>query len=278
MIHILPIALAGILATAATSTPFNHKRQEGQQVIFRSDLKQGEGQSPEFKNVFRKQISNADVQTPADRARSEPHENKHHRPIRHHVRGSGRESQRRQGHRRIARYPRRRRQLEFLHQHGHRSGESNRAAARHSGQIAAERRLVLYRGWRVEVGFQSSSVGFLDYLRRWSGLSEVVLGWGGGLVGAYPRALQCCEAVCRQFTVEILLCGVYMSEAPFFFLGSFRYIAQEYRDLSQEFGGHSFAWIRTLSIKPRCTDYFNLLGTRLVTRSRVSILLILAMS
>ena len=54
MIHILPIALITMLATAVTSTPFAHKRQEGQQVIFRSDLKQGEGQSPEFKNVFRK--------------------------------------------------------------------------------------------------------------------------------------------------------------------------------------------------------------------------------
>ena len=54
MINIFQIALVGILATAVTSTPFNHKRQDGQQVIFRTDLKQGEGQSPEFKNVFRK--------------------------------------------------------------------------------------------------------------------------------------------------------------------------------------------------------------------------------
>ena len=52
MINILPIAVAGLLATVVSSTPFNHKRQDGQQVIFRSDLKQGEGQSPEFKNVF----------------------------------------------------------------------------------------------------------------------------------------------------------------------------------------------------------------------------------
>ena len=54
MINIIPIALVGMLATAVTSTPFSYKRQDGQQVIFRSDLKQGEGQSPEFKNVFRK--------------------------------------------------------------------------------------------------------------------------------------------------------------------------------------------------------------------------------
>ena len=54
MLYILPIALAGMLAIAVTSTPLNHKRQDGQQVIFRSDLKQGEGQSPEFKNVLRK--------------------------------------------------------------------------------------------------------------------------------------------------------------------------------------------------------------------------------
>ena len=54
MITILPLALAGMLAAAVTSTPFHPKRQEdGQQVIFRSDLKQGEGQSPEFKDLFR---------------------------------------------------------------------------------------------------------------------------------------------------------------------------------------------------------------------------------
>lgn len=52
MVKILPIALVGVLAAAVTSTPLNHKRQDGQQVIFRSDLKQGEGQSPEFKNVL----------------------------------------------------------------------------------------------------------------------------------------------------------------------------------------------------------------------------------
>ena len=64
MINILPIALAGMLATAATSTPFNHKRQDGQQVIFRSDLKQGEGQSPEFKNVFCKQQATRHIRGP----------------------------------------------------------------------------------------------------------------------------------------------------------------------------------------------------------------------
>ncbi|KAL9135967.1 MAG: hypothetical protein Q9175_002830 [Cornicularia normoerica] len=52
MVKILLIALVGVLAAAVTSTPLNHKRQDGQQVIFRSDLKQGEGQSPEFKNVL----------------------------------------------------------------------------------------------------------------------------------------------------------------------------------------------------------------------------------
>ena len=56
MITILPLTLAGILAAAVTSTPLHPKRQEnGQQVIFRSDLKQGEGQSPEFKDLFRTQ-------------------------------------------------------------------------------------------------------------------------------------------------------------------------------------------------------------------------------
>ena len=54
MINILPIAFTSMLAAAVTSTPFKiQTRQDGQQVIFRSDLKQGEGQSPEFKNVFR---------------------------------------------------------------------------------------------------------------------------------------------------------------------------------------------------------------------------------
>ena len=58
MIHILPLALIGVLAAAVTSTPFHPKRQEtGQQVIFRSDLKQGEGQSPEFKDLFRTHIN-----------------------------------------------------------------------------------------------------------------------------------------------------------------------------------------------------------------------------
>lgn len=52
MVNFLSIALAGILAATVSSTPFNHKRQDGQQVIFRSDLKQGDGQSPEFKNVL----------------------------------------------------------------------------------------------------------------------------------------------------------------------------------------------------------------------------------
>lgn len=56
MVNFLSIALAGILAATVSSTPFNHKRQDGQQVIFRSDLKQGDGQSPEFKNVLRECI------------------------------------------------------------------------------------------------------------------------------------------------------------------------------------------------------------------------------
>ena len=56
MITILPLALIGMLAAAVSSTPFHPKRQaDGQQVIFRSDLKQGEGQSPEFKDLFRTQ-------------------------------------------------------------------------------------------------------------------------------------------------------------------------------------------------------------------------------
>ena len=53
MINILPFALASMLAATVSSTPFAQKRQDGQQVIFRSDLKQGEGQSPEFKGVLR---------------------------------------------------------------------------------------------------------------------------------------------------------------------------------------------------------------------------------
>ena len=61
MINILPFALVGILATAATSSPFIHKRQDGQQVVFRSDLKQGMGQSPEFKNVYCKPKENSVV-------------------------------------------------------------------------------------------------------------------------------------------------------------------------------------------------------------------------
>ena len=52
MIKVLPITLFAVLAATVSSTPLNHRRQDGQQVIFRTDLKQGEGQSPEFKNVF----------------------------------------------------------------------------------------------------------------------------------------------------------------------------------------------------------------------------------
>ena len=70
MITILPLALIGMLAAAATSTPFHPKRQaNGQQVIFRSDLKQGEGQSPEFKDLFRTHKtppSSPTVPTPAN--------------------------------------------------------------------------------------------------------------------------------------------------------------------------------------------------------------------
>ena len=63
MVKSLSIALAALLAATATSTPFNHKRQDdGQQVIFRSDLKQGDGQSPEFKNVLCKWILVSQVQ------------------------------------------------------------------------------------------------------------------------------------------------------------------------------------------------------------------------
>ncbi|CAF9938170.1 hypothetical protein IMSHALPRED_000691 [Imshaugia aleurites] len=40
MIH-LRIALTGMLAAIVISTPSNHNRQDGQQIIFRSDLKQG---------------------------------------------------------------------------------------------------------------------------------------------------------------------------------------------------------------------------------------------
>lgn len=60
MINIISITLIGMLATAVTSTPFKYKRQYGQQVIFRTDLRAditpGVGQSPEFKNVYRKLI------------------------------------------------------------------------------------------------------------------------------------------------------------------------------------------------------------------------------
>lgn len=52
MIKILKIGLTGMLAAIVASTPVSQKRQDGQQVIFRSDLKQGQGQSPEFKNVL----------------------------------------------------------------------------------------------------------------------------------------------------------------------------------------------------------------------------------
>ena len=65
MITILPLALISMLAAAATSTPFHPKRQaNGQQVIFRSDLKQGEGQSPEFKDLFRTQQKKAPSSKP----------------------------------------------------------------------------------------------------------------------------------------------------------------------------------------------------------------------
>ena len=53
MYNILTITLAAIFVATVASTPVNQKRQNGQQVIFRSDLKQGEGQSPEFKDLLR---------------------------------------------------------------------------------------------------------------------------------------------------------------------------------------------------------------------------------
>lgn len=53
MINILTIALAAMLAATVASMSNTYQRQSGQQVIFRSDLKQGEGQSPEFKDVLR---------------------------------------------------------------------------------------------------------------------------------------------------------------------------------------------------------------------------------
>ena len=62
MVNILPIMLASMLAAAVSSTPVHHKRQDGQQVTFRSDLKQGEGQSPEFKNVLCKPKEASSIQ------------------------------------------------------------------------------------------------------------------------------------------------------------------------------------------------------------------------
>ncbi|KAL8922156.1 MAG: hypothetical protein Q9208_005351 [Pyrenodesmia sp. 3 TL-2023] len=47
------LALLAALAASVTSTPTHHKRQEPSgPVVFRSDLKQGEGQSPMFKNLL----------------------------------------------------------------------------------------------------------------------------------------------------------------------------------------------------------------------------------
>ena len=53
MVAFHSLTVVALLATAAISTPVKHRRQEPtSSVIFRSDLKSGEGQSPEFKNLL----------------------------------------------------------------------------------------------------------------------------------------------------------------------------------------------------------------------------------
>ena len=148
--NILPIALVSMLATAVTSTPLNHNRQDGQQVIFRSDLKQGEGQSPEFKNVFRKPIDMTFTtkSSSTDPTNSISYRNKHHGSIRHHLRRRSRKSKRRPRDRRVPRHPpRHQRQHNSLHEHGHRQEKPRGPPTRHAGHEAAERRVVLY-SWR----------------------------------------------------------------------------------------------------------------------------------
>ena len=153
MIKVFQMALVGMLATAVTSTPIKHKRQDGQQVIFRTDLKQGEGQSPEFKNVFckHKDMISLSKDSNTNPKHSNTHRNKHHRPIRHHLRRRRRKSQRRPRHRRVPRHPpRHQRQHDPLHEHGHRPHEPQGPPTCHARPEAAERRLVLYCGRGAE--------------------------------------------------------------------------------------------------------------------------------
>ncbi|KAL8955432.1 MAG: hypothetical protein Q9183_006648, partial [Haloplaca sp. 2 TL-2023] len=55
MVGIRYMTLFALLAAAVTSSPTNIKRQTPTDVVvFRSDLREGEGQSPQFKNLLRK--------------------------------------------------------------------------------------------------------------------------------------------------------------------------------------------------------------------------------
>lgn len=159
MIKILSIALIGMLATAATSTPFKHRRQYGQQVIFRSDLRAdttpGVGQSPEFKGVYRKPMETPSIRqtsvTPLTKHHSKPHPRQHHGTIRHHLHRRSGKSKRRQRNRRIPRYPHRHRQHHHpLHEHGHKQKGQRGPTACHTGDETGQRGVVYYGQWGAD--------------------------------------------------------------------------------------------------------------------------------
>lgn len=63
MVGVSSIALVGMLAVGVTASPTNFKRQTPSEdtFIFRSDLREGEGQSPMFKDLLR-MLSHPDPQ------------------------------------------------------------------------------------------------------------------------------------------------------------------------------------------------------------------------
>ncbi|KAL8871014.1 MAG: hypothetical protein Q9174_003072 [Haloplaca sp. 1 TL-2023] len=67
MVGVLSTALYGMLATAVVASPVNIKRQsDGDVFVFRSDLREGDGQSSEFKGLLLSVASNAITFIPQD--------------------------------------------------------------------------------------------------------------------------------------------------------------------------------------------------------------------